>query len=383
MMTNKQRVLNALEGKPVDRCPVTAIYNQLYYQDHLSEITGGPWWEVYRWYVSPVERHMAVYRQMLQAVPFEILQPMSGPWGDPADVEFVERDGAPYRHDKREDKWTKLERHESGFPFDYHANETRFIFSRDDIDKRLPMPDMTTPVAPGGRPYLEALLRERGREEFILTGGVIGTLYSCGNHVGQTNLFPMLIEEPDLIDALCERIAAHNIVEIRKLAAAGGDAIYIDDATATSDMISPAMYERFSLPYMKAMVDEIHRLGHKAIVIYFGAVMDRLELIADTGADALSMECSMKGFVNDLGEAARRIGDRMTLYTNIDPVSVLEKGSEAELESEIRRQVEAGRPARGLIISPASPITPGTPLARVRKFIELAKKEGANWRQNR
>ncbi len=376
-MTNKQRVHAALEGKPVDRCPVTVSYNQLYFQDHVAEITGGPWWEAHRWYASSVERHMSVYRQLLQAVPFDLLQPCHSPSGNPDDVEFVERADGPYRHEKRAGTWTRLEQHASGFAFDYHANETRHVFSREDIDRRLPAPGPDRAPGPDECPYLRLVVREFGRDHFILTGGVIGTLYSCGHHVGQTNLFTMLLDEPDLVEALCERITACNIAEIRRLAAFGGDAIYIDDATATSDMISPALYERFSLPYMKAMVDEIHRLKHKAILIYFGGVMDRVEMIAATGADALNMECSMKGFVNDLGEAARRIGDRMTLYTNIDPVTVLQDGTDADLEVEIRRQVAAGRAARGLVISTASPITPSTPLARVQKFLELGRKMGA------
>ena len=184
----------------------------------------------------------------------------------------------------------------------------------------------------------------------------------------------MLIEEPELVDYLCERILAQNLETIRCLAAAGGDAIYIDDATATSDMVSPAMYERFSLPYMQAMVGEIHRLKHKAIVIYFGGIMDRLELIAATGAGGLSYEASMKGFVNDTAEIARRIGDRMTLFSNIGPVRVLQNGSDTQLEAEVRREVEAGRAARGFIVSTASPITPSTPLARVQRFLDLGRR---------
>lgn len=374
-MTSKQRIHAALEGKPVDRCPVTASYNQLYFQDHVAELTGRPWWEVYRWQVMPTADHVALYRQMLDAAPFELLTPFAGPYGDPEDIEFVERGGVPYRHDKRDDTWTAITRHASGFPFDYHANETRFIFSRDDIAQRLPVPDWKQVVAAGGNRYLEAVVRELGRDSFILSGGIVGTLYSCGHHVGQTNLFAMLLEEPDLVEALCERITACNIADIRRLAAAGGDAIYIDDATATSDMISPALYERFSLPYLKTMVAEIHRLGHKAILIYFGGVMDRLESIAATGADGFSYEASMKGFVNDTAEIARRIGDRMTLFSNIDPIRVLQNGTDAELEAEIRRQADAGRAARGFIVSTASPITPATPLARVRRFLELGRQQ--------
>jgi hypothetical protein len=376
VMTNKQRVHAALEGKPVDRCPVSASYNYLYFPDHFAELTGRPWWEVHRWLMMPPEEYVAIYRHMWQQTPFELLQTHHAPWADPARIEIVERDGAPYRHDKRTDAWTKLERHSSGFVFDYHANETRHVKSRDDIAAHLPIPDWQAAVAAGSNRYVEAVVREFGTHEFILSGGVVGTVYSCGHAVGQTNLLAMLIEETDLVEALCERITARNLAEIRRIAAAGGDAIYIDDATSTSDMISPAMYERFSLPYMKALVDEIHRLKYKAIVIYFGGVMDRLEQIASTGADGLYYEASMKGFVNDTAEIARRIGDRMTLFSNIDPIAVLQKGTNAELEAEIRRQVEAARPARGFIVSTASPITPATPLARVQTFLEMGRRLG-------
>ncbi len=375
-MNSKERVHAALEGEPVDRCPVTASYSQLYFHDHYAELTGRPWWEVHRWLLMPPGEHVALFRQMLQQVPFELVQPQIAPSHEPADVAFVERDGVPYRHDRCTDTWTKLERSASGFVFDYHANETRYVFSRDDIAERLPIPDWQQVVDAGGNAYLDAAVREFGREAFILSGGVIGTLYLCGHHVGQTNVFSMLLDEADLIEALCERLTACNIAEIRRLAAAGGDGIYIDDATATSDMVSPAVYERFSLPYMKMMVDEIHRLGHKAIVIYFGGIMDRLEQIAATGADGLTYEASMKAFVNDTAEIARRIGDRMTLFSNIDPVAILEQGSDVALAAEIRRQVEVGRRARGFVISTASPITPATPLARVQRFLALARELG-------
>ncbi len=104
-----------------------------------------------------------------------------------------------------------------------------------------------------------------------------------------------------------------NIENIRYIANAGGDAIYIDDAMTTSDMISLKHFERFSIPFMKEMVDEIHRLGHKAIIIYFGGIADRLEKIASIGADGLSMETSMKNYVNNIEEIAEKIGDKVSL----------------------------------------------------------------------
>ena len=378
-MTNKARVLAALEGKPVDRHPVTSLYHFLYQQDHFSELTGLPAWRLQRWLAESPEAHVDLYARMQAAAPFELLQPQhsasSSAWR--ARQEFVEKDGHPFRHDRETDEWVPLDLPtESGHASDYHANETRHVFTRADVDARVTITPAARQLADGANDYIDAVVRRFGQQEFILSGGVIGTLYSCHWHVGLTNLFSLLVEEPELIDYLSEKILAQNLETIRRFAAAGGDAIYIDDATATSDMISPAMYARFCLPYMQAMVTEIHRLGHKAIVIYFGGVMDRLEMIAATGADGLSYEASMKGFVNDTAEIARRIGDRMTLFSNIDPVAVLQDGTDVDLEAEIRRQVAAGRTARGFIISTASPITPATPLARVQRFLALGRQNG-------
>ena len=365
-------------SKPVDRCPVTSLYNFLYQQDHFSELTGLPQWRMQQWLADSPEAHVELYARMQAAAPFELLQPQhsapSRAWR--ARQAFVEKDGHPFRHDRETGEWVQLDQAAaSGHASDYHANEERFVFSKADVDARVTVTPAAQQFADGANDYIEAIVKRFGREEFILSGGVIGTLYSSHWHVGLTNLLSLLLEEPELIDYLCEKILAQNLEAIRRFAAAGGDAIYIDDATATSDMISPAMYERFSLPYMKAMVDEIHRLKHKAILIYFGGIMDRLELIAATGADGLLPEASMKGFVNDTAEIARRIGDRMTLFSNIDPVEVLQNGTDAALEKEICRQVEAGRAARGFIISTASPITPSTRLARVQRFLELGRRQ--------
>ena len=52
MMTNKQRVHAALEGRQVDRLPVTSLYNQLYHLDHFHELTGLPQWRMHQWVAS-------------------------------------------------------------------------------------------------------------------------------------------------------------------------------------------------------------------------------------------------------------------------------------------------------------------------------------------
>ena len=374
-MTNKERIYNALEGKPVDRMPVTVLYNQLYYQDHFAELTGKEQWELHKWLNCDPDEHVAIYEEMINKAPFEFLQPQGAPSRySRENIEFVVRDGKPYRHDKKEDKYTPVVTETvSGHPIDYKANQTQYVFDVDDVKENFRLHKAKDMLAGGGNDYLDATIAKFGDDNFILSGGVVGTLYLCHNYVGLTNLYAMLIEKPELIEYLSHKLLEQNIESIRYYAKSKGDAIYIDDAMTTSDMISVKHYERFCLPYMKEMVKEIHRLGHKAIIIYFGGISDRLEQIASIGADGLSMETSMKNYINDIDYIAEKIGNHVTLFGNIDPVGILQNGADEELEAEITRQAKAGKKCRGFIMCSGSPITPFTSLERVQKFIKISK----------
>lgn len=374
-MSGKKRVHASLEGRPVDRFPVTALYSMYYQADHFTELTGLPGWKLHSWRHADPDEHVAVLVRMLEAAPFETVQLFESPSPkERATTRIVEKDGRAFR--ERAGRIESIGDSVSGHAADYAANERQTVFDRRDADDQIRVVPASVQRASGLDDYLEAAVGRLGGNHFIIAGGVAGPVFSCGAYLGQTNTFAMLIEHPSLVDYVCAKTTEQNVESIRRLALTGGDAICVDDATSTADMISVAHYERFSLPYMATMVDEIHRSGMKAIVIYYGAVMDRLDQIGSLGADGLCVECSMKGYVNDIGAIARRIGGRMSLFANIDPVGVIEQGTDDDLEREVARQVLAGRQARGFLLSPASPITPATPLRRVRRFIDVARAAG-------
>ncbi len=372
-MTPKHRIHASLSGLPVDRPPVTALYNMLYYQDHFSELTDLPPHEQWRWrYAEPAE-HVRLYRELIALAPFELLQPQHGiPREEREHTEIVERDGEWFIHRRRSDAWTPVTTR-SGHPTDYTHNEEQTVFDEADARERIVVGRHEDALAAGCNDVLDEVVAQLGADHFILSGGVAGPFWMSHFHLGLTNLLAMAVEQPELVDLTCRLCHEQNLEHIRMLAAAGGDAIYVDDALATSDMISVAHYERFCLPYMTDAVEEIHRLGHEAIVIYYGGVMDRLEQIASIGADGFAMETSMKGYVNDLSAIADAIGDRVTLFGNVDPIGVLQNGGDLALEAEVARQAAAGRKARGFVMCTGSPITPSTPLSRVQRFLGLGR----------
>lgn len=372
-MSPRQRVRAAYTGQPVDQRPVAAPYVGLYHQDHFGELTGRLQWQVHSWLHASPEDHVAALGRMIEQAPFDMLQPQLAPSREDRErIEIVRRGDQSFRHHKREDRWEPIVE-SPGHPIASTANEEQRVFDVADIRRLIIRVPAECQLAAGYHDYIDAAVGALGDELFIVSGGVATPFWDATFYLGVSNLLAMAAQRPAFVDDVCRRILECSIENIRAFSAAGADAIYVDATLTTSDMISVPQFERFALPYITELVAEIHRHDQLAYVYYFGGVADRLDLIASSGADALWIETSMKGYVNDIDAIADAIGSRACLHGNIDPYGVLERGSDARLEAEIRRQAAAGVKARGFVMSTGSPITPGTPLARVRRFIELAR----------
>ena len=247
-LNEKQRINAVLEGKPVDRMPVTSLYNQLYILDHFSELTGKPDWQMHEWLNAAPLDHLVTYRTIIERAPFDILQPQyASPRSERENTKINVDGGHVYRQDMRTGAITPIDT-VSGHATDYRANETRLVYSKRDMDEHFKLCTAQQKIADGVNDFVMEAVAELGRDHFILTGGVVGTLYLCHHYVGLTNLFELLASDPDLIDYMSQKILEQNIEDIRSHASAGGDAIYIDDATSTSDMISVRHYERLCFP---------------------------------------------------------------------------------------------------------------------------------------
>ena len=376
-MTSKQGMLAALSGKTPQRVPVVIPYSYFMQCEHWTELTGKPPWTYYQWLHSTPEEHLEGYRILLSKLPFDWLEPVWAPSREEREAAtFEERDGKHFEINTRTgDAWELNEDlpHRAGT-----ANEERCVRDKRDVDELVNVTPAERSVSLGHGDYVTAAIEAFGKEKFILNGGVTGTFWNCTWYLGMTNLFIAIREEAHLVEYLSNKLLEQTIEQIRALAARGGDGLFIDDATTTNDLISAADYERFSMPYMRAMVKEAHSLGQKVILIYFGGIADRVEQILSLEADGLVMETSMKGYTNDLENIGTRAKDRTCVFGNIDPVNIVQKGTDDQLREEIQRQVGIGHSLGSFIISTGSPITPLTPVERVRQFIDIARELGSN-----
>lgn len=372
-MSPKERMFAAIEGKKLDYYPVSAPYLMLSNADHWVELTGLPVWKFYEWTFAEPEIHGEMYKTFYNKLPFDVVQPWyAAGRAQRENTEIIVKDGIAYYHYKKEDSYKAVPHtiHESGSGGG--ENEHRTVFNKEDAREMIRIIPASRLIEEGCNDYLNELIKIYGSSHFVLNGGVVNTFYSCVYYLGMTEFFALLFEDPDLIKYMSERILEKNIETIRAMAAAGGDAIYIDDATSTSDMVSPKTYEEFSLPFLTQQVKEIQRLGKKAIIIYFGGIADRVDLIASSGADVLVMEASMKGFTNDYQSISASLAGRMCLAGNLNPYDDLEITTDDELKYRIQKQLNYGMNYGKYFTSTGSPLTPNTKVERLRKYIDIA-----------
>lgn len=373
-MNSRELMLAAFDGAPTERFPVCVPYLHLMQREHWAEIYGESPWHYYEWARADPDEHVKGYRRLVEALPFDVIGSIGAPPPEVRGRSVVQKRGdGCFITDRKTGEQRKVT--EDLAHMEGAANEQRHAFTRADVDERVCLYRAEDVVGRGRMDYAVKTVEVLGGTHFILTGGVVGTWWGCTELFGLTNRFALLREEPDLVEYASKKLLARTIEDIRVLVGAGGDAIWVDDATSTCDCISVADYERFCMPYVREMVREIQSHGHKAILVYFGGVADRVEQIDSLGADGLSVETTMKNYVNDISDVAGRLSGRTCLFGNIDPVGVVQRGTDEGLVAEIERQAAVGRSYGRFVMCTGSPITPPTPLSRIRRFIDLSHGE--------
>jgi hypothetical protein len=132
-------------------------------------------------------------------------------------------------------------------------------------------------------------------------------------------------------------------------------------------LISPAWYRRFILPVIRAQADICHRHGAFIISQLNGRANSAIDMQKEAEMDCtFPLERPPLGDV-DIGDAKRRIGDRVCLMGNVDPVNTLLHGSSEDVEREVREIVELAGPT-GLIVSTSDQTARDTPPGNLEAF---------------
>ena len=332
-MNNRQRVLDHLAGRPVDRLPLMPITMMFAcaqigatYLDYCTD---------YRVLVEGQIRTASLFD-------FDHVNTMSDPAREAADcgarVEFFE------------DQPVAIVESEALL-----ADKSKLL--------RLRQPD---PLG-GGRMHngiqALALYRERVGHNRIIEGWVEGPVAEAADLRGINALMTDFVDDPKFVRDLFDFVLEMELRFAREQVNAGADIVGLGDAAAS--LLGPDLYNEFAWPYEKRLVDGIHSFGAKVRLHICGNTRKILEGMGKLGCDIVDLDS-----LAPLEEALAKMGPDQVLLGNLNPVTALRNSTPEAITAAI---AECHRQAgRRYIVGAGCEIPRDTPLQNVHALCQYA-----------
>jgi len=158
----------------------------------------------------------------------------------------------------------------------------------------------------------------------------------------------MLYRRPDLLARILEVNAIAVADYLAAQVAAGAQALMIFDTWG--GLLADGDFQSWSLAPMRRVIERLRqeqagRLADGAapvpVIVFTKGGGQWLDELADTGVDALGLD-----WTTNLGQARARIGDRVCLQGNLDPMSLMAEPE--QVRAQVRRVLDSyGRPTAG------------------------------------
>jgi len=257
----------------------------------------------------------------------------------------------------------------------YPEDETAYldapaIASSGDIDRLEP----ADPCRDGNLPqHLEAMRRvvsEVGAEVPV-TGALTCPFTTASFLVGAENLVRMTIKDPEAVHRLC-RIALESAIRYAEAIIDTGCTPSLTDPMSSTTIVGPRQFREFSFPYLKQLIDVIHRRG-KSVTLHICGKTDKIwEAMADAGADCISID-------NDasLVSAKTAVGQRLRLMGNVKPSEIMLQGTPADVRRAVFDCVgQAWDSPKGYIVASGCSLPTETPFANIRAMMDAVAEIG-------
>ena len=331
-MNSLERVTHAMEGRPVDRTPVTPIIMQ-FAARHIR---------------APYSRYATDYRVLVEGTlrcwedyGFDQVSVISDPFRETADlganVTFPE-DDVPLCKDPLLKTYGDTKKLRRVSPYEGRRMSDRVKAAE--------------------------LFRERVGGQVSISGWVEGPMAEYVDLRGMGDAMMDFYDAPGFFDEVAAFVVDLEAEFAVAQHEAGADVIGVGDAAAS--LVSAEVYETKVLPWERELCRRIHAAGAKVKLHICGNITHILGALASTGADVVDIDHMV-----DLRLARETLGPDTTLCGNFDPAGVLlMQTPQAVRDACLRCRDEAGG---RFILMPGCEVPRDTPPENFRALCEAMR----------
>ena len=370
-MNGKRKMLSSIANGLHEDFPVVIPYVGIFLRDHWEEVTDRPWWTFYG---HDLDAWLKVEEDLQAKLPMDWIECGMCPSAERRSRYRVRGDGGSAvlvdaLSGKAEDVIQRPPVGGTHIPIEREPT----IRSVEEVDDHVDVIDWRALIRSGMLDYVKMVAEKFGPRKFLCAS--IGTPYwtALCSYFGLKGMMTYLIRRPGLVERVLTRLKERAVEQLKAYADAGIDGIWVEECLSSANEISLGHFQKFVLPYDVELISEIRRLGMKSIYYPCGKMDDRLGLAIDAKPDCISLEESKKGFKIDIARVDEMVAGRACIFGNLDAIWILQDGTREAIRDEIRRQIDVGRRHGKFVMSLGSPVTPKTPLSRVKEYIDIVR----------
>jgi len=351
-MTKRERVERALALEPVDRVPVHDYFHSPHIHAQYAEDGDG---------IAPgslEEIHRTVRATLDMWRPMDTISSQAGADGEGFESQATE-------------EWTAWI---SRRPFEDTAGLKAFILR--DIDR---IRKGTASLDPGQAReghHRELLAHIDGvGDDTVMMELDNAPLRDCLWRAGIELFSYLACEDPDTIRAWLDAYLDHQRQMIDALADRELSPVIMvanEIASSKAPLLSPDMLNRFLYPDFRRITDAWHRHGVKVLAEVQGNSREMIPRFIEAGADGFYAIEAIGGM--DIVEM-KKCHPESIWVCGVDGANLMTFGTPAEVETEVRRQIDQTEALRtgGLFIGSSSEINPPIPPENFRAMVDAAR----------
>jgi len=332
-MTGRERILDHLAGKPVDRLPLMPI-TMMFACDQIGAR--------YRDYCTDYRVMVEGQVRTAEKFGFDYVNTMSDPAREAADC---------------------------GARVEYFDQQPVALVENDALlaDKtklaKLRIPD---PLG-GGRMHngikALALFKNRVGDQLLVEGWIEGPIAEAADLRGINAVMMDFFDDPTFVRDLFAFVIEMELRFAKAQIEAGADLIGVGDAAAS--LVGPQIYEEFVWPYEKQLMDGIHAMGGRTRLHICGNTRKILRGMGRLGCHVVDLD-----FLAPVQEGREQMGAEQVLLGNVDPVRVLRNGTREQITRAVAECHQQAGPR--FIVGPGCEVPRDTPEANLRALAEYA-----------
>ena len=229
---------------------------------------------------------------------------------------------------------------------------------------------LSVPAVGAGRTgiYIEAIQKAVDLiQDRPVFAGVIGPFSLAGRLMDVTEAMIYCYEEPEMVAALLDKVTDFLIAYCKAYKEVGANGVVMAEPLA--GLLSPALAEEFSAPYVKRVVDAVQDDNFSVVYHNCGnAAIQMIDSILGTGA-------AMYHFGNAISmkEMLQHIPAGTIAMGNVDPAGQLRNGTPESVRAETMRIVGECCDHPNFVISSGCDIPPMSPWENIDAFFQAVE----------